>query len=145
MTKHLGLFIVLLFGLMTVFSQKKEQTILRLSTATKALSKPTSPNDRIKGHDIYTFTLTATENGTINLVACSFWIKDLTTLPIHFQKDAKLKGLKFKKGENIILIAEAKGMNPYQKAPKKITGLGLINCEINGEKAYIDVKAVLPE
>jgi hypothetical protein len=132
-----------------LFSQKNEQTVLRLSTATKTNSEPAanSPLQRgvKKGHDVYTFTLTANENGSLNLADCFFWVKDLTTLPIHFQKDVKLKALKFKKGEVITLVAEAKGINPYQKPPKKIATLGLISCMINGEKAYIEVKTVLED
>lgn len=147
MTKILTTFIVFLMLSIGVFAQKNETSILRLTTAIKTNSEPaaTSPLTRgaKKGHDVYTFTLTATENGSINLADCSFWIKDLTTLPIHFQKDEKLKGLKFRKGEVITLVAEAKGMNPYQKPPKKITGMGMISCLINGEKAYIEVKTVL--
>lgn len=146
--KQLSLILMLLGLSFSVFSQKNEVDILRLSSAIKTNSAPapTSPLSREgkKGHDVYLFTFTATENGVINIGTSSFWIKDLTTLPIHFQHDPKLRAMRFKKGDQITVVAEAKGMNPYQKPPKKINGIGLINLLINEEKTYIDIKTILP-
>ncbi len=142
------LFMLLSFPL-CVFSQKETEALVRLNTANLSVYNA-NPSQRvgstrtpIKGHDVYSIIFTANEN--ISLKVNSLWVKDKTTIPLYIDKEKKPKSSTIRKGEQFTLKAEANGIYPYQKPPKRFNALALIDCEINGQKYYFEVKTFLKE
>ena len=132
------------------FSQKSEELPVRLITANQSNSAPKStqriatPNAPLKkGHDVYSFIFVADENANIKVM--SVWIKDKTTIPLYIDLDKKPKAANIRKGDQFTLKAEANGIYPYLKAPKRFSGEALIECEVNRQKQYFEVKSFLNE
>lgn len=131
-------------------AQKEDVPPIRLITATQSNSggastqRTTNPNVVVKkGHDVYSIEFITEQN--CNLKVTSLWIKDKTTIPLYIDNEKKSKAANFRKGDKFILRAEANGIYPYQKPPKRFNSLALIECEINREKYYIEVKTFLKE
>ncbi len=143
-------FVLFVVSLVQVSAQKEKEVPVRLVTATQINSggnvtqRVTSPNTVVKkGHDVYSIEFTAEEN--CNVKVTSLWIKDKTTIPLYINNEKKSKAANFHKGDKFMLKAEANGIYPYQKPPKRFNSLALVECEINREKYYIEVKTFLKE